>query len=332
MDFPAMPKVMIAPAPLAKLEGAFLNVLRQAGFEIVYPKKQVQMVEEDVLEQMGGISACLAGSEPYTPRVFRAMPDLKVVARAGVGYDAVDVAAATEHGVVVTFAPGTNQDAVAEHCFMLILALAKNLFAQHGPIVAGKWPRQANVPLRGRTLGLVGLGRIGKAVTLRAIAFGMKVVAYEPYPDRAFVDQHQIRLMTLHDVLRESDYVSLHLPLTPESKGLINRPLLSLMKPTAYLINTSRGPIVDEGDLYEALKERRIAGAGLDVFCDEPPGDNPICKLDNVVLTAHTAGVDTQSRDDMALSAATAIARLSQGDWPAELIVNPEVRDRFRWK
>ena len=327
-----MPKVMIGPAPLARLPGDFLNVLSAAGFEFVYPKAAVQMTEQDLLEQLPGIPAALAGSEPYTRKVFEASPQLKVVARVGVGYDAVDVAAATDHGVVVTIAPGTNQDAVSEHCFMLILALAKNLLRQHLPIRDGKWPRQANVPLRGRTLGLVGLGRIGKSMALKGLAFGMNVVAFEPAPDLAFVQKHGVTLAPLDDLLRQADYVSLHLPAMDATRALINAERLRLMKPTAFLINTARGAVVDEPALYEALREKRIAGAGLDVFEEEPPlPGNPLLRLDNVVMTAHTAGVDLQSRDDMARKAAECIAALSRGEWPAECIVNPEVRERFRW-
>ena len=328
-----MPKAMIAPAPLANLPGEFLATLKRAGFELVFPAKQVQMVEEDVVGQMRGISATLAGSEPYTRKVFEALPDLKIIARAGVGYDAVDVAAATDHGCVVTIAPGTNQDSVAEHTFLLLLALARNLVTQHYPITEGKWPRKANVPLRGRVLGLVGLGRIGKSVALRAIAFGMKVTAYEPYPDKAFIEKHGIKLTTLEEVLKNADYVSLHLPATPETRHIINAKSLALMKPTAYIVNTARGAIIDEPALVEALTSNKLAGAGLDVFNDEPPPSNhPLLKLDNVVFTAHTAGVDTQSRDEMALKAAECIAQLSQGEWPADCIVNPEVRGRFKWK
>ena len=324
-----MPKVMICPAPLAGLEGEHLQVLRRAGFELIYPAKAVQMTEEDILTEMQGVSASLAGSEPYTREVLEKLPELKVIARAGVGYDAVDVQAATEFGIAVAFAPGTNQDAVAEHCFMLMLALAKNLIVQHNGIKAGGWPRRANQPLRTRVLGLVGLGRIGKAVTLRALAFGMKVIAYEPYPDLAFVEAHGVKLVSLEELMSQSDTVSLHLPLMADSRKLIDRKLIGLMKPTAYLINTARGAVIDEQALYEALRDKKIAGAGLDVFDEEPPEGNPLLTLDNVVLTAHTAGVDVQSRDEMALVAAKAIARLLQGDWPAEWIVNPEVRGKF---
>jgi D-3-phosphoglycerate dehydrogenase / 2-oxoglutarate reductase len=327
-----MPKVMIGPAPLARLQGDFLTVLAGAGFEFVYPRAAVQMTEADLLEQLPGIPAALAGSEPYTRKVFEKSPQLKVVARVGVGYDAVDTQAATDHGVVVCTAPGTNQDSVAEHCFMLILALARNLIRQHVPITQGQWARAANLPIRGKTLGLVGLGRIGKSMTTRAQAFGMRVVAYDPFPDAVFVERYGVKLHPLDVLLREADYVSLHLPAMAGTHKLINAERLARMKPTAFLINTARGAVVDEPALYEALRDKKIAGAGLDVFEEEPPRpDNPIVKLDNVVLTAHTAGVDTQSRDDMARKAAECIAAISRGEWPAECVVNPEVKAKFRW-
>jgi phosphoglycerate dehydrogenase-like enzyme len=325
------PRVLIAPAPLKEIEAVYGPTLTGAGFDLVFPKRNVQMTEAELLEQLPGCAASLAGSEPYTPAVLAAAAakGLKVVARAGVGYDAVDLAAATEHGVAVTFAPGTNQDAVAEHTFAMILALAKNVIPQHTLIKQGQWPRRANLPLRGKTLGVVGLGRIGKAVALRGKAFLMDVVAYEPFPDKEFAAKHSIPLLPFDDVLTRSDWVTLHLPMLAESKQCVNKRSLGLMKPTAFLINTSRGGVVCEPDLYDALKNKRIAGAGLDVFEDEPPGDNPLVALDNVVLTAHTAGVDLQSRDDMARVAGQAIAKLLTGEWPAEWVVNPQVKDKF---
>jgi D-3-phosphoglycerate dehydrogenase / 2-oxoglutarate reductase len=321
-----MPKVLIAPSALARLEGAFLQVLRQAGFDLVYPSVIRQMVEVELLRALDGVTASLAGSEPYTPAVLAAHPQLRVIARAGVGYDGVDVAAATQHGVVVAIAPNTNQDAVAEHTFCLILALTKHLISQHLGTRNADWPRGTNLPLRGRTLGIAGLGRIGKAVALRGEAFKMKLLAYEPYPDTAFAAEHKIGLVTFDQLLAESDFLSLHLPMMAESKHLINRQTLARMKPTAFLINTARGGLVCEADLLEVLRARRIAGAGLDVFEQEPPGKSPLFELDNVVLTPHAAGVDLQSRDDMALSAAEAIVAVCRGEWPAEKIVNPEVR------
>jgi D-3-phosphoglycerate dehydrogenase len=327
-----MTKVLIAPATLAGVEGVYLKLLREAGFETIYPPKAAQLTEPELLDQLKGINAAIAGSEPYTARVFKAHPQLRVVARAGVGFDAVDVKAATEAGAAVTITPGTNQDSVAEHTFTLLLALAKHLISQHEETRAGKWPRRANLPLRGRTLGIVGLGRIGKAVAVRGAAFGMPMLAYEPYPDKQFCSLYKIPLVPLEKLLAESDYVTIHVPLTPESKDLINKKTLALMKPSSYIVNTARGGLIHEQDLADALKAKKIAGAAIDVFEQEPPPKNhPLFSLDNVIVTPHGAGIDLQSRDDMAAAAASAIVALSRGDWPTEQIVNPEVKTKFRW-
>jgi phosphoglycerate dehydrogenase-like enzyme len=327
-----MPKVLIAPSALASIESPFIGVLRQAGFELVYPNIGRQMVEDELLAVLPGCVASIAGSEPYTARVLAAHPGLRVIARVGVGYDAIDLAAATARGVVVCIAPNTNQDAVAEHAFCLMLALVKNLVPQHLGVKNGDWPRGTNLPLRGRTLGIAGLGRIGKAMALRGEAFKMPLLAYETYPDTAFCIAHKIKLVSWEQLLAESDFLSLHLPLMPESRHLINRQTLARMKPTAFLINTARGGLVRETDLIEALRNGTIAGAGLDVFEEEPPGKSPLFQLDNVVMTPHAAGGDMQSRDDMARSAAEAIVSLSRGEWPAEKIVNPDAKARFRWE
>lgn len=326
-----MEKVLIAPAPLADLDSPFVPALRKAGFEPVYPKRRLQMLESELVEQLQGIRAVIAGSEPYSRLVLNAHPQLRVIARAGVGYDAVDVAAATERGIAVTITPNTNQDAVAEHTFALILAIAKSVIPQHLGTVAGKWPRKATLPLRGRTLGIAGLGRIGKAVAIRGQCFGMKLLAYEPYPDHAFIKQYGIELVPFERLLAEADFLTLHMPATAEARHIINRNTLAKMKPTAYFVNTARGALVNEADLVEALRNKTIAGAAIDVFEEEPPGDHALFHMDNVVVTPHAAGVDLQSRDDMALSAAQTIISFSRGEWPAEKVVNPEVRAKFRW-
>ena len=326
-----MPKILIAPATLAGIGGPFIQVLKGAGFDLVYPRKKEQMSETELLDHLGGVSATVAGSEPYTRRVLAAHPQLRVIARAGVGFDAVDLQAATQHGVAVTITPNTNQDAVAEHTFTLILALAKNLIAQHNGTVRGQWPRQANLPLRGRTLGVAGLGRIGKAVAIRGACFGMRLLAYEPLPDHAFAAKYGVTLVTWEELLTQADFLSLHMPATAASRYIINRQSLAKMKPTAFVINTARGTLINETDLVDALHNKKIGGAGIDVFEQEPPGDHPLFHLENVVITPHAAGVDLQSRDDMAYSAAQAIVSLSKGEWPAEKVVNPDVRSKYKW-
>lgn len=326
------PKVIIGPAQLKGIEPVYAPILEAAGYELVFPKRNLQMVESEVLEQVPGCVASLAGSEPYTREVIAkcAAAGLKVIARAGVGYDGVDVAAATEHGIAVTIAPGTNQDAVAEHTFMMMLALAKNLIPQNEQIKAGGWPRKVTLPLRGRTLGVVGLGRIGKTVCLRGQAFGMTVVGHDPFADVVFARENGVTLLPLDDLLRVSDYLTLHMPLLPESKQVINARAISLMKPTAFLINTSRGGVIHEQDLAEALQAGRLAGAALDVLDEEPPpAGHPLLELKNAIFTAHTAGIDTQGRDDMARVAAEAIVKLLGGEWPAGWLVNPDVAPKW---
>ena len=326
-----MPKVLIAPAPMREIPESYAPVL-EGHFDLVYPKVAAQMTVPELLDQLTGCVASLAGSEPYTRLVIEtaAAAGLKVIARAGVGYDGVDLQAATDCGVAVTNAPGTNHDAVAEHALLLMLALAKNLTMQHNRMKEGKWPRVAQLPLRGRMLGIIGLGRTGKAVALRAKSFLMPVIACDPYVDGAWAKEQGIPLVSLDEILTQSDILSLHVPKTPETRDLIRAETIARMKPTAHLVNTSRGEVVHEADLYEALLSKRIAAAGLDVFVDEPPLGSPLLALDNVVLTAHTAGVDVQSRLDMANMAAVGIHKLLvEKVWPAEMVVNPGVRGKW---
>jgi phosphoglycerate dehydrogenase-like enzyme len=327
-----MHKVLIATPTLAGPDWPFLDVLRGAGLEVVYPRQRKALTEDDLLVELEGVAAVVAGMEPYTRRVIEASQGLRVIARVGVGYDAVDTDAAAERGVAVTVTPGVNQESVAEHTFALMLALARSVVPMHLAIRGGGWRRDSGVPLRGRTLGLVGLGRIGKEVALRAAAFRMTVLAYDPVPDARFADEHHVALVPLDRLLAESDFVSLHLPLAVESRHLIDARALGRMKPTAFLINTARGGLVDEAALAAALRAGRLAGAGLDVFAEEPPppGD-PLRRPDNVVCTGHTAGIDSQSRDDMALLAARSVAALSRGEWPESQVVNPACRGKFRW-
>jgi phosphoglycerate dehydrogenase-like enzyme len=324
-----MPRALICPAPLRAAGGPFREILQQAGFEVAFPNVAHQMSESELIANLEGIDASLAGSEPYTRRVLEARPRLQVIARNGVGFDAVDLDAATDHGIPVTVSPA-NAEAVAEHAFALMLALAKQVLPQHEGLRRGVWLRQLTRPIRGQTLGIAGLGRIGKALAVRGRAFGMRLIAYEPFPDAKFVQEHGVELMSLEQVFERSDYISLHLPLTPESRGAIDRRYFERMKPTAFLINTARGGVVNEADLVDALREKRIAGAGLDVFQIEPPGDSPVTQLDNVVITAHTAGVDAKSGEDMAALAAQTIVQLSRGEWPEGLVVNPAVKNKFR--
>lgn len=324
-----MPKVLISPIHLKDKPGPWIDLFRESGWDYVFSPVSHQLTEDELMATLKGIDACVAGSEPYSRKVVAAHPQLRVIARAGVGYDAVDVPAATERGIAVCTTPGTNHDSVAEYTFTLMLALAKNLVNLHQQTMAGKWPRQVLVPLRGRTLGILGLGRIGKAVALRGKAFGMKLIAYEPYPDQKFIADQGISLMPMDDVIRQADFLTVHVPLTAESKHFINKKTLAMMKPTAYFINTARGGLQNEHDLAEALRTKKIAGAGIDVFEVEPPGKSPLFEVDNVIVAPHVAGIDSQALEEMAMSAARSIVRLFKGEWPEAEVVNKEVRGKF---
>jgi D-3-phosphoglycerate dehydrogenase / 2-oxoglutarate reductase len=328
-----MPTVLVGPSTLAKGQGEWLELLKRSGFTVKFSTVPRQMVESELMEALDGVDAALAGGEPYNRRVLERHRNLKVVARVGVGYDSVDVVAASERAVPVTITPGANHDAVAEHTFAMMLALAKDLVPRHIAVAAGEWPRRPTLPLRGRVLGIAGLGRIGRAVAVRGYCFGMKLLAHEPMPDNAFVAKYDVKLVSLDELLTQSDFLSLHIPLDASSRGMINRNTLAKMKPTSFLINTARGALVNEADLYEALMNKTIAGAGLDVFEKEPPAkENPLLKLPNVVLAPHAAGVDVQSLQDMALSAARSIVALSRNEWPGEAVVNGEIRELFSWR
>jgi phosphoglycerate dehydrogenase-like enzyme len=278
------------------------------------------------------IDALIAGGERMTGDLFAAAPSLRVIARTGVGYDLIDLEAATARRVAVTITPGTNQEAVAEQTLAFILTLTRSIVANNRVIHAGGWDRALVTPVRGLTLGLVGMGRIGRAVASRALAFGMRVVACDPIADAEFDRNHGIRRVDLFELLALSDIVSLHLPLNDATRGMVDREFLGRMRPGSYLVNTSRGGLVVEDHLRQALISGRLAGAGLDVLNHEPPEPgNPLLGLDNVVLSPHIAGTDTESMSAMADLAATTIVELYHNRWPSDCVVNTELRETWRW-
>lgn len=318
-----MSLIVAAAATFAEVPEAS-DLLREAGHEVRFIPLGAGASRERIAETLDGASAVLAGAEAYTSEVFAALPGLQHVARVGVGYDKVDVAAATAHDVLVTMTPGTNEWAVADHAFGLMLAMAHNIASNDHEVRVGRWRRPIGVDIWERTLGVVGLGRVGKGMILRAAGFRMRVLAYEPFPDQEFVRGHGVELVALDDLLAQSDFVSLHLPSTPETRHLIGSRQLSLMKRSAYLVNTSRGDLVDEPALIEALRAGDIAGAGLDVRHVEPPQVGALEELPNTVLTAHIAGFTDSAVRAMVLVAAQNVVDALNGREPRG-VVNPEV-------
>lgn len=255
----------------------------------------------------------------------------KVIVRYGVGVDNIDLAAATERGIVVAYLPGYCTEEVANHALALLLASARSILALDSHVKGGGWTRRGETPrpLYGETLGIIGFGRIGRALARRALALKMRLLAYDPYVDESVIAQHGAIKTGLDPLLRQSDYVSLNASLTPETRGIIGRRELALMKETAFLINTARGPEIDETALLEALRDRRIAGAALDVFEQEPlPPDSPLRSLNNVLLTPHMAFFSRQSMARARREVGRAAAAVLNGRWP-KWVANPEVSEKL---
>lgn len=313
--------------------GPHFELLQAAGFEVVVSDRTLNLsVEDQLISVLRDAVASIAGSEPYTPRVIAACPHLRVIARTGVGFDAVNLSACDERRIVVATTPGVNHHAVAEHTIAMLMALARNLPQRDREVRQGIWERRATPRVMGRTLGIVGLGRIGRAVATRARGLGLNVLAFDPFPQREFAEQWQVEFTSLDDLLSRSDFVSLHLPMDKSVKHLINAQTLATMKRGAILINTARGALVDEAALYDALKSGHLRAAGLDVFEQEPlPLTSPLLTLDNVLTCGHQAGLDHESHHDTLAMAAQIIIDLKQGRWPAECIRNLSGVKDWRW-
>jgi D-3-phosphoglycerate dehydrogenase / 2-oxoglutarate reductase len=253
-----------------------------------------------------------------TAEVIDAARILKVIARAGIGLDNVDVEAATRRGVMVVNAPQSNVLSAAEHTMALLLALARNIPQADRALRDGQWARERfqGVELHGKTLGVIGLGRVGTMVAQRALAFGMRLIAFDPYVSRERARSLALELMPdLGALLVQSDIVTIHLPRTPETEALIGARELSLMKEGARLVNTSRGGIVDEGALEEALRSGRVAGAALDVFADEPATEHPLFSLPNVVVTPHLGAATAEAQDKAGVAIAEMVSLALRGEF-----------------
>jgi D-3-phosphoglycerate dehydrogenase len=319
-----MAKVLVTARSFRKMEGDHWRVLQDAGCDIVTPEQDQPLKEVEMISLIGDVDAALVGNDTVNEHVIAAAPNLKVVSKHGVGVDNVDVPAATRAGVIVTNTPGANQVAVAEMAVALIMALTRKIGYHDMVVKSGGWNRIIGTELAGKTVGLVGLGRIGKEVVLRLKGFQVKFLAFDVYQDNTFAIENGVRFVTLDELLTESDIVTLHAVLTSETQGFIGEKELKRMKPGALLVNTARGGLVDETALYQALSENRLAGAGLDVFAEEPPKDSPLLQLgDKVILTPHLGAQTTETVLRMGKMAAENIVQVLRGERPVGL-VNPD--------
>ena len=321
--------VLITASPLADAVGAAARTLLGGPeFHLVHPPKYGPLPESEIRPLLQDMDTVYSSVDRYTAAVLGS-PEasrLKLLSRWGVGYDSIDVSAATREGIVVAYTPGLLNEAVADYAMALLVAVARRVHEGHLSLRAGRWAPTWGQDIAGKTLGLVGCGRIGQAVARRATGFGMRLLAFDPVPS-AEAAAVGIEFVSLDTLLAASDFVSLHAALTPETRGLMGEAQFRRMKRSAYLVNTARGAVVDETALVRALTEGWIAGAALDAFITEPlPPAHPLATAPNLLLTPHQAsfGFDTGSR--VSEAAAQAIVDAHSGRRP-RWVVNPEVFD-----
>ena len=283
-------KILITPTSFQKPQNAQAKAMVEAfADEIVYNPQSRPLEPDEILQLLDGVDGYIAGLDYITADVISKAPDsLKVISRYGAGVDRVDLEAAKARGIKVTNTPGTNAVAVCELAFGLMLSLARAIPRLDAAVKSGGWPRNNGTELLGKTLGVVGFGAIGRNLATRAKAFGMNVIAYDPFFNAAFAEQHGIVQKNLDEVIAGADFISLHVPFTKETKYMINAKAIARMNVGAFIINTARGGLVDEAAAAEAMKSGKLGGIGLDAYEVEPVTDSPLLGLDNVVMTPHT--------------------------------------------
>lgn len=320
----------VKPSDARPIEEAILNV---PG--IVFEKRGPCRTPAEVLEAVREADAAICIGEPYTREVFAGAPRLRGVVRLGIGVDTIDLEAATEAGVMAANFPDFCIPEVANHAMTLLLACAKKLVAMDQALRQGGWAqaRQLMSPMgtiHGQTLGLVAFGNIARATAQRAQAFDLQVIAHDPFVPAEVMRQAGVEPVSLEELAARSDYVSCHVPLTPKTRGMLSAVFFAAMKPSAYLINTSRGGLIEEPELIAALQSGQIAGAGLDVFVEEPlPAGHPFLSMANVALTPHTASYADATFDILYRRVALAALAIAQGGLP-EHVANAEVLGHVR--
>ena len=301
--------------------------VREAGGALLYPPTMGPIPSDELIPWLAQADAVIAAGDQYTDAVLSACPRVRVVVRWGTGYDTVDLNACTANGVLACNAPGQNVEAVADYTLAAMLGVARDLPRQVAVMRDGGWDEVRGVELFRKTVGLVGFGAIGKGVARRLRGFECRILAFDPHaPDVAFAELG-VERADLPTLFAESDFVSLHAALTPDSRGMVSAELLALMKPTAYFINAARGPLVDEDALLRLLQEQRIAGATLDAFCHEPlPADHPLRTLRNCLPTPHSAFNTVEAADATNRAVLRQVFTALRGGRP-EYALNPAVLD-----
>lgn len=321
-------RVLVTPTTFGKDDPTLRSHLENKVGEVVYNPVDRPLHASELVPIVKDIEGYIAGLDQIDASVIEAASRLKVIARYGVGIDRVDLRAATRHGIVVTNTPGANSVAVAELAIALMLALGRYLCRADRATRCGEWPRYSGVGLRGKTVGLVGFGAIGREVASRLKAFGCRIMVSDPHVAHETIKGYGVDLAPLDVLLALSDFVSLHASLTPTTAGMVDQPFLQKMKPGAFLVNTARGELIDETALQCALEGGHLRGAALDCFSKEPPGaDHPLLRLPQVVVTPHTGSHTDEATNTMGWMSLQDCLAVLRGERP-RYIVNPELYAR----
>lgn len=292
-------KILVTPTSF-KTDSPAMNKLRQFADEIVFNQKGKPLEAEELIPLLKDCDGYIAGLDYITAQVINSCDKLKVISRYGAGTDRVDIQAAKEKGIVVCNTPGANAQAVADLTMGLIISVARKIPMLDQKTKAGQWLRSIGVEIYGKTIGILGLGTVGKCVAKRAQGFSMKILAYDPYLDKEYAVANEINETTLELLAEQSDVISLHLPLSDDTRYIVDSQLMRTMKPGVILINTARGGLIDEAAAFAMLQSGHIGGLGLDAYEKEPPSDSPLFGLDNVVTTPHTASHTYEATVNMA--------------------------------
>lgn len=318
-------RVLCTPTTFGSTDPSLKAALEVAVGEVVYNPFTRPLRAVELHELVRDVDGFIAGLDEVDASVIRAANRLRVISRYGVGIDRVDINEASKYGIVVTNTPGSNSTAVAELAIAFMLALARHLFAADASTRRGEWLRFDGIGIRGKTVGLIGLGSIGREVALRLNAFGCRMLAADPFVTQKTAEEYHALLIPLEDLLPQADFVSLHAPAAPSTIKMVNQMFLARMKPGAFLINTARGDLIDEPALVKALQSGHLGGAALDCFSKEPPGkDNPLLSLPQVIVAPHTGSHTDEAINRMGRMSIENCLAVLRGEQPIH-IVNPDV-------
>jgi D-3-phosphoglycerate dehydrogenase len=283
-------KILVTPTSFKPdSDNAAMKRLRSFASSLVFNPAEKPLTENELIPLLSGCDGCVAGLDFFTAKAIESAENLKVISRYGVGVDRVDLAAAKARNIAVCNTPGANTQAVADITIALLLCLARKIPVLDRKMREGQWTRSTGIELFGKTIGILGLGRIGKAVARRASGFSMRILAYDPFIDLSYAESNGIVSADFNTVIKEADFLCLHVPLTDETRNIISADVLMAMKEGAIIVNTARGGLIDVDAAYNHLLSGHLGGMGLDVYETEPPLRSPLFELENVVLTPHTA-------------------------------------------